>query len=350
MTSPEKNPSDPLSGTGTTQTHGASQTQSGAEATQGEGEHLTERARRKAGELAGDLKRQAEELAEDMRQRARSAVDQQKEVAIGGIEGVAHALRSASDDLRERGQPLAAEYSRQVADGLESLANWVSRRNVDDVTGGLEDFARQRPVAFIGGAMVAGFALARFMKSSSARRSRTTASTSIAGDGTFDRPRRSPGSRHADAAICISGHGRGELRAAHRGRHLMQHTDDRSLKELFGDLSHSVSNLFRKEIELARAEASEKISQAGVAAGSIAAGGILALAALIVLLQALVIALTELGLAPALSSLIVGGVVAIIAFALIYKGINDLKGSNLAPRRTVESLRQDAHMVKEQAR
>ena len=110
-----------------------------------------------------------------MRQRARSAVDQQKEVAIGGIEGVAHALRSASDDLRERGQPLAAEYSRQVADGLESLANWVSRRNVDDVTGGLEDFARQRPVAFIGGAMVAGFALARFMKSSSARRSRTTA-------------------------------------------------------------------------------------------------------------------------------------------------------------------------------
>ena len=110
-----------------------------------------------------------------MRQRARSAVDQQKEVAIGGIEGVAHALRSASDDLRERGQPLAAEYSRaEVADGLESLANWVSRRNVDDVTGGLEDFARQRPVAFIGGSMVAGFALARFMKSSSARRSRTT--------------------------------------------------------------------------------------------------------------------------------------------------------------------------------
>ena len=94
----------------------------------------------------------------------------------------------------------------------------------------------------------------------------------------------------------------------------------------------------------------EKISQAGVAAGSIAAGGILALAALIVLLQALVIALTELGLAPAWSSLIVGGAVAIIAFALIYKGINDLKGSNLAPRRTVESLRQDAHMVKEQAR
>lgn len=128
----------------------------------------------------------------------------------------------------------------------------------------------------------------------------------------------------------------------------MQDTDDRSLKELFADLTHSVTTLFRKEIELARAETSEKISQAGVAAGAIAAGGVLALAALIVLLQALVIALAELGLAPALSALIVGGVVAIIAFALIYKGMNDLKASNLAPTRTVEALRRDAHMIKEQ--
>jgi hypothetical protein len=171
MKSTEKNP---LSGPGTTQMQGTSQTQSGAEATQGQGEHLTDLARRKVGELAGDLKRKAEESAEDIRQRARSAVDQQKDSAVGGIEGVAHALRSASDDLRERGQPLAAECSRQAADGLESLANWASRRNIDDVTAGVEDFARQRPVAFIGGAMVAGFALARFMKSSSARHYRRT--------------------------------------------------------------------------------------------------------------------------------------------------------------------------------
>jgi drug/metabolite transporter (DMT)-like permease len=128
----------------------------------------------------------------------------------------------------------------------------------------------------------------------------------------------------------------------------MQHTDERSLKELLADLTNSVTTLFRKEIELARAELAEKFSDAGIAVGSLAAGGILALAALIVLLQALVIALTELGLAPGWASLIVGVVVAIIAFALIYKGMNDLKASNLAPTRTVEALRRDAHMVKEQ--
>jgi hypothetical protein len=170
MASPEKNRSDPLSGAGTTQTHRATQSDTAA----AQGEHLTERARRKAGELAGELKRQAEDSAEDVRQRALSAVDQQKEAAVGGIEDMAQALRSASDDLQERGQPVVAEYSRQVADGLESIANWVSRRNFDDLVGGVEDFARQRPVAFIGGAVVAGFALARFMKSSSARRLRTS--------------------------------------------------------------------------------------------------------------------------------------------------------------------------------
>ena len=31
-----------------------------------------------------------------------------------------------------------------------------------------------------------------------------------------------------------------------------------------------------------------------------------------------------------------------------YKGMNDLKASNLAPTRTVEALKRDAHMVKEQ--
>jgi hypothetical protein len=129
----------------------------------------------------------------------------------------------------------------------------------------------------------------------------------------------------------------------------MQHGDDRSLKELFGDLTTSVSTLFRNEMALARAETSEKINHALVAGGSLAAGGILALAALIVLLQALVIALTELGLAPALAALIVGGAVAIIAIVLIYKGINDFKASNLAPSRTVESLRRDAQMIKEKA-
>ena len=128
------------------------------------------------------------------------------------------------------------------------------------------------------------------------------------------------------------------------------HTDERSLKDLLADLTESITTLFRQEIQLARAETSEKISQVGVAIGAIAGGAILALAALIVLLQALVIGIAEAGVPPGWASLIVGVVVAIIAYVMIHKGTSDLKASNLAPDRTMSSLKRDAQVVKEQVR
>jgi hypothetical protein len=130
----------------------------------------------------------------------------------------------------------------------------------------------------------------------------------------------------------------------------MMHTDDRSLKDLLADLTESITTLFRQEIQLARAETSEKLTQVGVAIGAIAGGAILALAALIVLLQALVIGITEAGVPAGWAALIVGVIVAVIAYVLIHKGTNDLKASNLAPDRTMSSLKRDAQVVKEQAR
>jgi hypothetical protein len=138
-------------------------------------ERLSERAREKGAEVM----RQAEGAADDMRHRARSVAADQKNAAASGIGGIAHALRTASDDLQGQGQPMFAEYSRHIAEGLESMADSLGRRDVDDLVGSVEDFARARPVAFLGGAVVAGFALARFMKSSSARRyARATPSAS----------------------------------------------------------------------------------------------------------------------------------------------------------------------------
>jgi TRAP-type C4-dicarboxylate transport system permease small subunit len=126
-------------------------------------------------------------------------------------------------------------------------------------------------------------------------------------------------------------------------------TDDRSMKDLLADLSQSVTTLFRNEIKLARAETSEKITQVAVALGSIVGGAVMALAALIVLLQALVIGLAEAGIPAGWASLIVGVVVAGIAYFMVHKGTNDLKASQLAPTRTVDSIKRDAQVVKEQA-
>ena len=130
----------------------------------------------------------------------------------------------------------------------------------------------------------------------------------------------------------------------------MMHADERSLKDLLADLTNSITTLFRQEIQLARAETSEKITQVGVALGAIAGGAILALAALIVLLQALVIGMVEAGIPAGWASLIVGVVVAAIGYGLIHKGTSDLKASNLAPSRTMDSIKRDAHVAKEQVR
>lgn len=125
--------------------------------------------------------------------------------------------------------------------------------------------------------------------------------------------------------------------------------ENRSVGALLRDLANDVTALIRQELMLARTETQDKLHQTITAVVAMIAGALVAFAALIILLDALVYGLTEAGLQRWLAALIVGGVVAIIAFALIYKGMNDLKASSLAPTRTVEALRRDAHMVKEHA-
>jgi drug/metabolite transporter (DMT)-like permease len=123
--------------------------------------------------------------------------------------------------------------------------------------------------------------------------------------------------------------------------------EERSLRDLVADLGSSITTLFRKEIQLARAETSEKISQAGGAVAVIAAGGILALSALIVLLEAVVIAIADAGLPPAAAAAIVGVVVAVLAYVLIHMGIRNLRASQLVPSRTVDALKRDAQVAEE---
>ena len=127
-------------------------------------------------------------------------------------------------------------------------------------------------------------------------------------------------------------------------------TEARSLPDLFADLITQLTTLFRKEVQLARAEASEKITEAVAAVGFMIGGAVLLIAALVLLLQAAVDGLVHLGLDRAWAALIVGGVVLLIGIVLVWLGSNRLKAENLAPRKTVEQLQRDAAMAKEQVR
>jgi hypothetical protein len=130
-------------------------------------------------------------------------------------------------------------------------------------------------------------------------------------------------------------------------RRTMSETQERSAPALMGDLVSHVTELIRKEIQLFRAEMNEKANQVVVALGSIVAGVVIALTALNVLAAALVAALTEAGIPAAWSAVIVGIVLAVVAFIMARTGIAALKASSLAPDRTARAASRDATMVKE---
>ncbi|WP_165982535.1 phage holin family protein [Dankookia rubra] len=123
---------------------------------------------------------------------------------------------------------------------------------------------------------------------------------------------------------------------------------DRSVADLFGNAIGQISTLFRKEVQLARAELGEKLGDAAGAVTPLAAGGGLLLGALIVLLFALVSLLVSFGIATGWAELIVGLVAAIAGYALIRGGLSQLKTSNLVPSRTTTQLSRDAQVAKEQ--
>lgn len=124
--------------------------------------------------------------------------------------------------------------------------------------------------------------------------------------------------------------------------------DDRSLGDLFAELSRETGQLVRKEVELATTEMTGKAKKAAADAATIAAGGALVHAGLLVLLAAVVIGLAQLGVTPWLSALIVGLVTAGVGYLLVNRGITRMRATSVVPTQTMESLKENARWTTRQ--
>lgn len=131
---------------------------------------------------------------------------------------------------------------------------------------------------------------------------------------------------------------------------MQQNRQERSLGELFGDLARETSTLVRQEVELAKTEMSQKASNIGKDIGFLAVGGAIAYAGVLALGAALIIGLAQLGLPWWLSALLVGLVVAGIGYFLVQKGLSALKQQNLAPQKTIETIKEDVEWAKGQTK
>ncbi len=126
-----------------------------------------------AGEASQDFSAMADDMKSTARQAAGHVVDETRDFAEekkdAGADHVARlgqAVHGAADQLG-RELPQAAGFIHSAADTLQSAASSMRERSIEDMVAGFRDFARRQPAAAFAGSVLAGFALARFLKSSS---------------------------------------------------------------------------------------------------------------------------------------------------------------------------------------
>ncbi|MCO8271256.1 phage holin family protein [Actinoplanes sp. TRM 88003] len=118
-----------------------------------------------------------------------------------------------------------------------------------------------------------------------------------------------------------------------------------SVGEMIGNISNDLSQLFRQEVELAKAELKQEAAKAGKAGGMLGGAAFAAYLAIVLLSFALVFALDAV-MPAGWAALIVAVLWAAIGGALYVVGKNKLKTVDPVPRRTVDTLKEDAQWLK----
>jgi len=115
--------------------------------------------------LADTAKAKLGEVAEPVKEKAIEVAEQQKDAGADQVGHFARAMHGAASAL-EQEMPQLANYVHDAGQKLESLADDLRNGSVDDLMDRFGSYAKDQPALVFGGAMVAGFALTRFLKSS----------------------------------------------------------------------------------------------------------------------------------------------------------------------------------------
>lgn len=108
------------------------------------------------------------QAVEEAKAAVRNMADAQKSKVAARLGGVAQALHDTAKTL-ERQNSTAGHYADLAARQVDRVSQALGERGIDELVGDAEEFARRQPWVFIGGALMAGFALARFVKSGNER-------------------------------------------------------------------------------------------------------------------------------------------------------------------------------------
>lgn len=116
-------------------------------------------ATRVAREAQGQARRMLHEVSDELRDQA----DTQQQRAASGLHSVGEELRSMAGSSEQHG--VASEVVGQIAERVESTAQWLAMRDPGSLLADVKSFARRRPGVFITVAAGAGIVVGRLVKS-----------------------------------------------------------------------------------------------------------------------------------------------------------------------------------------
>jgi hypothetical protein len=113
-----------------------------------------------------EAKQYAQDMADRAKEQGRTMFDEQKVSAAGTVDSAANAFRNTAQQLQGEGNAQTGRYVEMFADQLQSFGEQLRNKNLDTLIRDAENLGRRSPGTFLAGSMIAGFVLARFMKSS----------------------------------------------------------------------------------------------------------------------------------------------------------------------------------------
>lgn len=162
----------------------AASTKSLADQALSAGQDLTDKAKDLAGSSADALKSHASDLADAAKDVASQATDKLKDAVNDRKSSGAEYVGSLADTMRRAARefdtdlPIAGTYIRKAAQQVDGVSQGIRSGNLNDLVRSAQSFARRQPTAFLGIAVLAGFGVVRFLKSSAENDSQSGSSAS----------------------------------------------------------------------------------------------------------------------------------------------------------------------------
>jgi len=121
--------------------------------------------------------------------------------------------------------------------------------------------------------------------------------------------------------------------------------NDKGVVTLAGDALKEIATLLQTELQLLRAEISEKLTFTALSVALIGGGALLLMATIVLLLQAAIAGLIDYGFSSPVAILIVAAATLVAGAGLIWFGLNRLSLVRLAPSKTLDQLQKDSTIV-----